>query len=71
MNIKSIEIKERNLALEAVRVTEAAALSASSWIGLGDEKKADAAAVKAMRESLNTLDINGGQEDIGEDKRSV
>ena len=38
MNKKTIEIKERNLALEAVRVTEAAALSASSWIGLGDEK---------------------------------
>ena len=51
MNKKTIEIKERNLALEAVRVTEAAALSASRWIGLGEEKKADAAAVKAMRKS--------------------
>ena len=36
---KELEIKERNLALEAVRVTEAAAVSSSSWIGLGDEKK--------------------------------
>ena len=43
---KELEIKERNLALEAVRVTEAAALSSSRWIGLGDEKKADAAAVR-------------------------
>ena len=68
MNKKTIEIKERNLALEAVRVTEAAALSASSWIGLGDEKKADAAAVKAMRESLNALDIDG-EVVIGEGER--
>ena len=68
MNKKTIEIKERNLALEAVRVTEAAALSASSWIGLGDEKRADAAAVKAMRESLNTLDIDG-EVVIGEGER--
>ena len=65
---KTIEIKERNLALEAVRVTEAAALSASSWIGLGNEKKADAAAVKAMRESLNALDIDG-EVVIGEGER--
>ena len=68
MNKKTIEIKERNLALEAVRVTEAAALSASSWIGLGEEKKADAAAVKAMRESLNALDIDG-EVVIGEGER--
>ena len=68
MNKKTIEVKERNLALEAVRVTEAAALSASSWIGLGDEKKADAAAVKAMRESLNALDIDG-EVVIGEGER--
>lgn len=68
MNKKNYEIKERNLALEAVRVTEAAALSASSWIGLGDEKKADEAAVKAMRQSLNSLDING-EVVIGEGER--
>jgi fructose-1,6-bisphosphatase II / sedoheptulose-1,7-bisphosphatase len=68
MNKKFLEITDRNLALEAVRVTEAAALSASSWIGLGDEKKADAAAVKAMRESLNSLDING-EVVIGEGER--
>ena len=38
---------DRNLALEAVRVTEAAALSASRWMGRGDEKAADQAAVDA------------------------
>ena len=65
---KKLEITERNLALEAVRVTEAAAISASSWIGLGNEKKADAAAVKAMRNSLNKLDING-EVVIGEGER--
>ena len=54
--------------MEAVRVTEAAALSASSWIGLGDEKAADAAAVRAMRNSLNQLDIFG-EIVIGEGER--
>ena len=44
---------DRNLALEAVRVTEAAALAASKLMGRGDEKKADQAAVDAMRTSLN------------------
>ena len=57
MNKKTVEIKERNLALEAVRVTEAAALSASSWIGLGDEKKADAAAVKALEVGMKILSV--------------
>ncbi len=50
---------DRNLALEAVRVTEAAALAASRLVGRGDEKAADAAAVDAMREALNTLEIHG------------
>lgn len=50
---------DRNLALEAVRVTEAAALAASRMVGRGDEKAADAAAVDAMREALNTLEIRG------------
>lgn len=52
-------ITERNLALEAVRVTEAAALAASKWMGRGDEKSADQAAVDAMREALNGLEIQG------------
>jgi fructose-1,6-bisphosphatase II / sedoheptulose-1,7-bisphosphatase len=50
---------DRNLALEAVRVTEAAALSASRLMGQGDEKAADRAAVNAMREALNGLSIDG------------
>jgi fructose-1,6-bisphosphatase II / sedoheptulose-1,7-bisphosphatase len=50
---------DRNLALEAVRVTEAAALAASRLVGCGDEKEADKVAVDAMREALNTLEISG------------
>jgi fructose-1,6-bisphosphatase II / sedoheptulose-1,7-bisphosphatase len=50
---------DRNLALEAVRVTEAAALAASKLMGRGDEKMADQAAVDAMRTSLNALGIDG------------
>jgi fructose-1,6-bisphosphatase II / sedoheptulose-1,7-bisphosphatase len=50
---------DRNLALEAVRVTEAAALSASRLMGRGDEKAADQAAVDAMRQALNGLSITG------------
>jgi fructose-1,6-bisphosphatase II / sedoheptulose-1,7-bisphosphatase len=50
---------ERNLALETVRVTEAAALAASEWMGRGDEKAADQAAVDAMRIALNGLNIQG------------
>jgi fructose-1,6-bisphosphatase II / sedoheptulose-1,7-bisphosphatase len=50
---------ERNLALEAVRVTEAAALAASKEMGRGNEKAADQAAVDAMRQALNGLAIDG------------
>src|SRR5437667_11028259 len=50
---------DRNLALEVVRVTEAAALSASRLMGRGDEKSADQAAVDAMRHALNGLAIEG------------
>ncbi len=64
----NFEINDRNLALEAARVTEAAALSASKWVGLGDEKAADQAAVTAMRNSLNKLDIRG-EVVIGEGER--
>jgi len=52
-------ILDRNLALEVVRVTEAAALSASKWMGRGDEKAADQAAVDSMRIALNGMDIEG------------
>src|SRR5271156_6404276 len=50
---------DRNLALEAVRVTESAALASSRWMGRGKEKEADRAAVNAMREALNGLSIDG------------
>ena len=50
---------DRNLALEAVRVTEAAALSSSLYMGRGNEKAADQAAVNAMRSYLNNLYIDG------------
>ncbi len=50
---------DRNLALEAVRVTETAALHASVLMGRGDEKAADQAAVDAMRTALNALQIDG------------
>jgi len=53
------EFLDRNLALEAVRITEAAALSSSLYMGRGDEKAADQAAVNAMREFLNNLSISG------------
>ena len=52
-------ILDRNLALETVRVTEAAALAASKLMGRGDEKAADQAAVDAMRSALNGLEIDG------------
>ncbi len=59
---------DRNLALEAVRVTEAAALAASRLMGRGDEKAADQAAVNAMRHALNSLAISGTVR-IGEGER--
>ena len=61
-------VMDRNLALEAVRVTEAAALSASRLMGRGDEKSADQAAVDAMRRALNGLSIRG-RVVIGEGER--
>ena len=50
---------DRNLALELVRVTEAAALAASRLMGRGDEKQADQAAVDAMRRAFDTVAIDG------------
>src|SRR5580658_11168261 len=50
---------DRNLALDLVRVTEAAALSASKWIGLGKKNEADGAATEAMRKAFDTIDISG------------
>jgi fructose-1,6-bisphosphatase II / sedoheptulose-1,7-bisphosphatase len=50
---------DRNLALELVRVTEAAALAASRWIGRGQKNEADGAAVEAMRKAFDQVAING------------
>ncbi|HEY5302112.1 MAG TPA: class II fructose-bisphosphatase [Acetobacteraceae bacterium] len=53
------EVTDRNLALELVRVTEAAALAASRWIGLGKKNEADGAAVEAMRRAFDQVAIAG------------
>lgn len=50
---------DRNLALEFVRVTEAAALASARWVGRGDEKAADAAAVDAMRKAFDVVRMDG------------
>ncbi|WP_196840743.1 class II fructose-bisphosphatase [Arthrobacter sp. CAN_A1] len=50
---------DRNLALELVRVTEAAAIAGGHWVGYGDKNKADGAAVDAMRSLLSTVHFNG------------
>jgi fructose-1,6-bisphosphatase II len=50
---------DRNLALELVRVTEAAALAAARWVGMGDKNAADGAAVDAMRLVLDTVKMDG------------
>ena len=49
----------RNLAMELVRTTEAAALAASNWVGRGDKEGADGAAVDAMRLILGTVSMTG------------
>src|SRR5918999_3242893 len=50
---------DRNLALELVRVTEAAALAAARWVGRGDKIAADQAAVDAMRHVLGSVSMDG------------
>src|ERR1044072_6014836 len=50
---------DRNLALELVRVTEAAALAAARWGGRGDKIAADQAAVDAMRHVLGSVSMDG------------
>jgi fructose-1,6-bisphosphatase class II len=50
---------DRNLALELVRATEAAALASARWMGRGDEEAADQAAVDAMRTALNRIEMDG------------
>jgi fructose-1,6-bisphosphatase II / sedoheptulose-1,7-bisphosphatase len=53
------DFNDRLLSLGLARVSEAAAIASAEWIGRGDEKAADQAAVNAMREQLNRLDISG------------
>ncbi len=57
--LKASNTLDRILVLEMVRVTEAAAVAASQLVGRGDEKAADQAAVEAMRNALNELELDG------------
>jgi fructose-1,6-bisphosphatase II / sedoheptulose-1,7-bisphosphatase len=57
--LKFEHVSDRNLALELVRVTEAAALAASIWMGKGKKNEADGAAVEAMRKAFDTVEISG------------
>jgi fructose-1,6-bisphosphatase II len=58
-DVRSGSKPDRNLALELVRVTEAAALSAARWVGKGAKEDADQAAVDAMRLMLDTVPMDG------------
>jgi fructose-1,6-bisphosphatase II len=55
----STEVPDRNLGLELGRVTEAAAIAGSRWVGRGDKNGADGAAVAAMRGLINTVSMDG------------
>ena len=55
----STETPDRNLALELVRVTEAAAMAAARWVGFGDKNGADGAAVNAMRALVQSVSMTG------------
>lgn len=59
MNNAEKSAPDRNLALDLVRVTEAAALSAGRWLGKGERKAGDRAAVEAMRYFFRTVDVDG------------
>ncbi len=56
---QGMEVPDRNLGMELVRATEAGALAAARWMGLGDKEKADGAAVEAMRLLLNSVAMSG------------
>ena len=53
------EAPEKNLAMDIVRITEAAALASARWLGRGAKESGDGAAVEAMRNSFTTLHIDG------------
>ena len=59
MTAAAKQVPDRNLAMELVRVTEAAALAASRWMGRGDKEGADGAAVDAMRIVLDSVPMDG------------
>ena len=57
--MRNERVPDRNIAMELVRVTEAAAVAAARWMGRGDKNGADGAAVDAMRMMLDTVDMDG------------
>jgi len=57
--VRNERVPDRNIAMEIVRVTEAAAIAAARWMGRGDKNGADGAAVDAMRLMLDTVDMDG------------
>ena len=59
MSSPTPEAPDRNLALELVRVTEAAAMAAARWVGRGDKNGADGAAVNAMRQLISGVSMDG------------
>ncbi len=59
MSSPAPEAPDRNLALELVRVTEAAAMAAARWVGRGDKNGADGAAVNAMRQLISGVSMDG------------
>lgn len=58
-NVLPYRVTDRNLALELVRVTEAAAIASAHWTGRGQKNEADGAAVQAMRAAFDTVAIDG------------
>jgi fructose-1,6-bisphosphatase II len=70
MSQRTTERPDRNLAMELVRVTEAAALAAGRWVGRGDKNAADAAAVDAMRLMIDSVSMDGVVV-IGEARRTT
>lgn len=57
--MRNEQVPDRNIAMELVRTTEAAALAAARWMGRGDKNASDAAAVNAMRMMLDTVEMDG------------
>ena len=59
MTEQSELVPDRNLAMELVRVTEAAALASGRWVGRGQKNEGDGAAVNAMRKMINSVEMDG------------